>query len=280
MQDLAKARLSCLLNQKMKIRIFCFFILLSSSQVFANNQNIEPGNLISILVDENHIENNKYSYIYNKNQKYLIAAASFSMQGKVLNINNKKFTVGSKNFGESRIVIKDQSKVELSQEDSNRAYLESQEIKKALKIYSKENYPNLNFIVPVEGIISSRYGKKRFINNKPRSPHLALDIAAPNGTKVVSPSNGKIILIGDFFYSGKFIMIDHGYGIISTYSHLDNIDVSINEVVLSGYQIGSVGSTGRVTGPHLHWSVYVNSVRINPELLIQENFLFNLLDSS
>ena len=124
----------------MKIKIFCFFILLSSSQVFANNQNIEPGNLISMLIDENHIENNKYSYIYHKNQKYLIAAASFSMHGKVLNINNKKFTVGSKNFGESRIVIKDQSKVELSQEDSNRAYLESQEIKKALKIYSKENY--------------------------------------------------------------------------------------------------------------------------------------------
>ena len=167
--------------------------------------------------------------------------------------------------------------VNLSKEDSDRAFKESKIIQKALNNYSKILVPDLNFINPVEGIISSRYGKKRYINDQPRSPHLSLDIAAPEGTKIVSPSRGKVILVGDFFYAGNYIIIDHGFGLISSYSHLSSVLVDENELIEKGQKIGEVGSTGRVTGPHLHWTVYLNKVRINPESIIQDNFLESLL---
>ena len=80
-----------------------------------------------------------------------------------------------------------------------------------------------------------------------------------------------------FFYSGNFIIIDHGYGLLTSYSHLSKVDVVKNQFVEQGQKIGEVGSTGRVTGPHLHWTVYLNKIRINPELIIQEDFLKSLL---
>ena len=104
-----------------------------------------------------------------------------------------------------------------------------------------------------------------------------MDIAATEGTKIVTPSKGRIILVGDFFYAGNYIIIDHGYGLLTSYSHLSKIFVEENQIVTKGEKIGEVGSTGRVTGPHLHWTVYLNKVRINPELLIQEGYLESLL---
>ncbi len=167
--------------------------------------------------------------------------------------------------------------VNLSDEDKDRTIRESKIINKALQTYSKKMKPTFSFISPVDGIISSRYGKKRFINNSPRSPHLALDIAAPEGTKVLSPEDGKVILIGNFFYSGNYLIIDHGQGLLSSYSHLSSISVSEDDILKQGQEIGKVGSTGRVTGPHLHWTVYYEKVRINPESLLKDNYLEALL---
>ena len=166
--------------------------------------------------------------------------------------------------------------VDLNQTDLDRAYKESKIIQEALASYSKIFKSDLDFIKPVEGIISSKYGKKRFINDKPRSPHLSLDIAAPRGTKIVAPDNGKVILIGDYFYAGNYIIIDHGFGLLSSYSHLSKINVVKNQIVKKNEKIGEIGATGRVTGPHLHWTVYFEKVRINPELVIQGNFLESL----
>ena len=109
-----------------------------------------------------------------------------------------KIFIQNKDFGESRITITNNALVNLSDEDKDRTIRESKIINKALQTYSKKMKPTFSFISPVDGIISSRYGKKRFINNSPRSPHLALDIAAPEGTKVLSPEDGKVILIGNF----------------------------------------------------------------------------------
>ena len=128
-----------------------------------------------------------------------------------------KIFIQNKDFGESRITITNNALVNLSDEDKDRTIRESKIINKALQTYSKKMKPTFSFISPVDGIISSRYGKKRFINNSPRSPHLALDIAAPEGTKVLSPEDGKVILIGNFFYSGNYLIIDHGP---VSYTHL------------------------------------------------------------
>jgi murein DD-endopeptidase MepM/ murein hydrolase activator NlpD len=204
-------------------------------------------------------------------------ALPYYKQGQFIKFNDRTILINEKDFGESRISIKNTSMVDLSPEDSLRALEESKIINNALKIYSTENKSNLNFIKPVEGIISSRYGKKRYINESPRSPHLALDIAAPKGTDVIAPENGKVILIGEFFYSGNYLILDHGYGLLSSYSHLSKIDVTVNQFIEQGKKLGEIGATGRVTGPHLHWSVYLNNTRINPESIIKKNFLESLL---
>ena len=168
--------------------------------------------------------------------------------------------------------------VDLNKSDSERAFKESQLIKQSLNTYSKDLQPSLNFISPVNGVISSRYGKQRYINEKPRSPHLALDIAAIEGTPIIAPSFGRVILIGDFFYSGNYLILDHGNGLLSSYSHMSKVFVDKDEIVEQGHVIGEVGSTGRVTGPHLHWSVYLSKKRINPESLIKENYLESLFN--
>ena len=196
----------------------------------------------------------------------MLVPLPFNKQGSFVEINDIKIFVNEKNFGESRINV-DSSMVTLSKENQERAKKESEIINKALKKFSRTHKSDLNFKMPLNGIISSRYGKKRFINGLPRSPHLALDIAAPSGTEIVAPESGTVILVGNFFYSGNYLIIDHGFGLLSSYSHLSKVNVNLDEFVDQGKKIGEVGATGRVTGPHLHWSIYLNKTRINPCLL-------------
>ncbi len=250
------------------------FTLIFQINLFAQLQG-NPGEVFPIKINPN-IDDESFTIEINESI-YKLIALPYSKQGEYLKVGKKSIFINEKDFGESRITIEDSSKVTLSDKDAKRAFKESQQIKEAISILSTEYKSNFRFLKPVEGIISSRYGKKRYINELPRSPHLALDIAAPKGTKVVSPEYGKVVLIGDFFYSGNYIVIDHGYGLITSYSHLSKINVKDGEYVNKGQKIGEIGSTGRVTGPHLHWTVYLNQVRINPEITINENYLDTIL---
>ena len=236
----------------------------------------DPGEIIAVKLNQNEVVNS-HLIIEKEGVRYAMIALPFDKQGKSIKFNNRNILINEKNFGESRITIENTSMVNLSSEDSLRAFKESQLIKKALEKYSTEFKSNLSFIIPVEGVISSRYGKKRYINDSPRSPHLALDIAATSGTEIVAPERGKVILIGDFFYSGNYLILDHGHGLLSSYSHLSKINVSVNQFIEQGEKVGEIGSTGRVTGPHLHWSVYLDNTRINPESILKKNFLKTIL---
>jgi murein DD-endopeptidase MepM/ murein hydrolase activator NlpD len=126
----------------------------------------------------------------------------------------------------------------------------------------------MDFIQPVNGVISGSYGKRRVFNGQPRRPHSGMDIAAPKGVPVVSPAHGTVIESGDFFFSGNLVYIHHGQGLISLYAHLDETRVSTGDRVSKGQVIGTVGATGRVTGPHLHWSVGLNGSWVDPALFI------------
>ena len=236
----------------------------------------DPGEIIAIKLNQSEAVSSHF-IIEKEGIRYAIIALPFDKQGESIKFNNRDIQINKKNFGESRITIENTSMVNLSPEDSLRAFKESQLIKKALEKYSTEFKSNLSFIIPVEGVISSRYGKKRYINESPRSPHLALDIAATTGTEIVAPERGKVILIGDFFYSGNYLILDHGHGLLSSYSHLSKVNVSVNQFIEQGEKIGEIGSTGRVTGPHLHWTVYLDNTRINPESIIKKNFLKTIL---
>jgi len=261
------------MKNKLKNFGLCYICLISFS-IIAEKFG-DPGEIIAMKASSDDID--KYLTVKINESLYKLIPLPFEKQNDSIYVDDEKININQKDFGESRITIENNSLVNLSKEDSDRAFKESKIIQKALNNYSKFLVPDLNFMNPVEGIISSRYGKKRYINNQPRSPHLSLDIAAAEGTKIVSPSKGRVILVGDFFYAGNYIIIDHGFGLISSYSHLSSVHVDENELIEKGQKIGEVGSTGRVTGPHLHWTVYLNKVRINPESIIQDNFLESLL---
>ena len=261
------------MKNKLKNFSLCYICLISFS---INAERFgDPGEIIAVKASGDDID--KYLTVKINESLYKLIPLPFEKQNESIYVDDVKININQKDFGESRITIENNSMVNLSKEDSDRAFKESKIIQKALNNYSKFLVPDLNFMNPVEGIISSRYGKKRYINNQPRSPHLSLDIAAAEGTKIVSPTKGRVILVGDFFYAGNYIVIDHGYGLLTSYSHLSKIFVEEYQIVTKGEKIGEVGSTGRVTGPHLHWTVYLSKVRINPELLIQEGYLESLL---
>jgi len=262
----------------MRFKALIFFIFFISS-VLNSEIVVDPGEMIAVKISTCPDLKNKEIFFYTFNNiEYAIIPSPFSKNSRVINGYCAPIKINKKDFGESRITISDVSKVNLSEKDSQRAYKESQLIKDSLESYSKNIKPSLEFISPVDGIISSRYGKQRYINDQPRSPHLALDIAAAEGTKIIAPAPGKVILIGDFFYSGNYLILDHGFGLLSSYSHMSKIHVNAGDFLKQGDIIGEVGSTGRVTGPHLHWSVYLEKQRINPESLISKNFFEKLFN--
>lgn len=125
-----------------------------------------------------------------------------------------------------------------------------------------------HFTLPTQGPFSSPFGLKRFYNKQPRNPHSGLDIAAPVGAPIVAPAAGRVSAVGDYFFNGKTVMLDHGHGLTTMYCHMSQIDVKEGDQVKRGESLGKVGKTGRVTGPHLHWGVSLNNVRVDPLLYL------------
>ena len=122
---------------------------------------------------------------------------------------------------------------------------------------------------PVTGRISGVYGSQRFYNGKPGNPHYGVDVARPTGTPVLSPEPGVITLAEpDLFYSGGTVILDHGYGLSSSFLHMSRIDVRVGDEVQTGDPIGAIGATGRATGPHLDWRMSWFNQRIDPQLLV------------
>ena len=130
-----------------------------------------------------------------------------------------------------------------------------------------------NFIVPVIGQISGVFGTDRFYNNKRGNYHNGVDFAAKTGTNIIAPSSGVVLLTGNFFYNGNFVYMDHGMNLKSIFIHMDSIKVNIGDYVNKGDIIGHVGNTGKSTGSHLHWSVTLNSVYVDPMIFINNTII-------
>ncbi|MFT4178013.1 MAG: M23 family metallopeptidase [Thermomonas sp.] len=126
------------------------------------------------------------------------------------------------------------------------------------------------FIWPVQGRISGRFGNQRVYNGTPKSPHSGMDIAAPTDTPVKAPADGVVSFAAPNLYlTGGTLVLDHGHGISSNFLHLSRIDVKLGDVVKQGDVIAAVGATGRATGPHLHWGMNWFDVRIDPLLVLE-----------
>ena len=175
------------------------------------------------------------------------------------------FVVVPRDFPEERLTIANQRHVNPEPVDLAR-YARERDIQLAayaLRTPLRDDL--LPLALPLEGRISSEFGRRRILNGQPRARHSGLDIAADTGTAVIVPAPGTVAVVGDFFFNGKTVQVDHGGGLVTMYCHLSRIDVAEGETVGRGQVLGAVGATGRVTGPHLHWTVSLGEVRVDPQ---------------
>lgn len=179
-----------------------------------------------------------------------------------------KVKVSSANFGTQRLTLPEKM-VKLDEETLKRVKFEEEKIGKVWDIFTGEHLWNGNFIVPVEGELSSDFGLRRIMNGEPKNPHTGIDIAAPEGTPVHTSNHGKIVFIDELFYTGKTLIIDHGLGLFTMYFHLSEILVKEGDDIQKGQLIAKVGKSGRATGPHLHWGIRLNGSRVNPFSLVE-----------
>lgn len=176
----------------------------------------------------------------------------------------RRFAVTDKAYTEQHLTIDNPRMVNPLPEDLARIREESARMGAQYRLFTESTGSPLPFVQPVDGPLSSSFGRRRVLNGERRSPHSGLDIAVDTGTPVANPAPGIVTLTGDFYFNGNTVFVDHGGGLISMMCHLSRIDVSEGQRVSRGDVLGLVGATGRVTGPHLHWSVSMNGNRVDP----------------
>jgi len=179
------------------------------------------------------------------------------------------FQVGSKEYAAQHIKLKNRRQVTPDPDDLKRIERELDLQLAAYAAFRDGVVPsNVMLDPPVSGRLSSPFGLRRFFNGHERNPHSGLDFAVPAGTPVKAPAAGRVVLVGNYFFNGNTVFVDHGQGFISMFCHLSSIDVKVGDEVARGAVVGKVGSTGRATGPHLHWNVSLNATRVDPAIFI------------
>lgn len=180
------------------------------------------------------------------------------------------FIIDNKDYPAQYITIKKKRMVTgFTEQDLKKINADKIAMAKAKKTWTEQRI-DANFITPVEGRLSSLFGLKRFFNNIPKRPHNGLDIAAPIGTPILAPASATVIDTGHYYFNGNTVFLDHGQGLLSAYLHMNDITVQPGQSVKQGDLLGTVGKTGRVTGPHLHWIIYLNKVPVDPALFISK----------
>ncbi len=260
------------------IRIFaCLISLLSSAVATAlPNHSPVPGGVAVIEVAPDvtkaEYQGKPVLLAIQGDKKYAVVGISLGAKPgeHVLWAGGKQtFEVKDKAYKEQWLTIENKRKVNPYANDMPRIKADRAEMDAAFVNF--EQVPvDLSFELPATGPFSSPFGLKRFYNEQPRSPHSGLDIAAPSGADIKAPAKGIVTATGDYFFNGNTVLVDHGQGLITMYCHMSRIDVEVGQEVERGTLLGAVGMTGRVTGPHLHWSVSLNNVRVDPTLFLEQ----------
>jgi len=182
-----------------------------------------------------------------------------------------RFDVRPHDYEAQHVTLADRRQVEPGPADLLRIARDQESIVRAFSTFSDSALDGFDLGLPSAGRVSGSFGLRRFFNNEPRQPHSGVDIAAPQGTPIAAPAAGTVIETGDYFFNGLTVLLDHGQGLVTMYNHLSRIEVAKGARVARGETIGAVGSTGRVTGPHLHWSVSLNNARVDPALFVSRD---------
>lgn len=178
------------------------------------------------------------------------------------------FGIAAHAYREQRLTVSNKSYVTPDQAQLERIGGERKTIDAALGNFRDAPLNGIALAVPVDGPQSSSFGLRRFFNDQPRSPHKGMDIAANLGVTIVAPRDGIVTATGDYFFNGNTVIVDHGQGLVTMYCHLSDIHVKNGESVSTGNALGAVGATGRVTGPHLHFGVYLNGTAVDPAIFL------------
>ena len=222
-----------------------------------------------IIVGKKEVRVSKDGYFVfgiDRDQKYDLTFTKI-FDGKKTTITKK---VLKRKYNIQRIDGLEESKVTPPESVYKRIKKENNAIGEARAINSELQFFKQKFIMPVEGIISGVYGSQRILNGKPRWPHYGIDIAAKQGTMIKSSGSGKVTMAeDDLYYTGGTVIMDHGHGISTIYSHLENVLVSVGDLINQGDVIGTVGSTGRSTGPHLDFRINWFQTRLDPMSVLE-----------
>ena len=222
-------------------------IFFNDKKIFVNN---EGDFLLGISRDE-------------KKENLLIVNNENKVEKYNINILSRKYKI-------QKIDGLPKNKVTPNQEELKRIKKESKLISKYKNLFLDKTFYKSGFVWPVEGKVTGKYGDQRILNGKPRRPHFGIDIVASLGSKIISPSDAIVAFtFENTFFNGKMIILNHGLGLNSIYSHLNKIYVKKGDKLKRGDLLAEVGSTGRATGPHLHWGMNVFNTAVDPEKLIQ-----------
>ena len=221
-------------------------VYFKNKKIFVNNK----GDFVLAIGRDEELEN------------LIVIEGSVKKETHKIKISKRKYKI-------QRIDGLPKNKVTPNKEEMKRIKKESLKIKNSKGIFLNKTLYKSGFIWPVKGVVTGEYGNQRVLNGKPRRPHYGLDIAAKAGTKIVAPSDAEVVLtMEDSFFNGKMIILNHGLGLNSIYSHLKKINVLEGQKIKKGDLLAEVGSTGRSTGPHLDWRINVYNIAIDPELLL------------
>ena len=267
--------------------LLIFLIILSPLTVQAlpigeEFRNIKGGLLIKEVSEDEYRNgfklNNVNLLTYSKGQKFFLIYGipyNSNVGSNIIKITNNSslidkiinFKIKNKDFQTQFITV---SKKYTTPSKMNLLRIKKE---KRLLLSSKKGWinrnPDLKFILPVNGTETGVFGTRRFYNKKEGKTHNGLDIATKKGVAIVAPSSGSVLLTGNYFYNGKFVFLDHGRGLKSIFIHMDKINVSKGQIIRKGEKIGEVGSTGKSTGAHLHWSLILNETYINPKVFLE-----------
>ena len=225
--------------------------------------NVTPG--ARVIVDGQNILVDKDGFfVFGLGRDYsqkLLVEARFTDGTSLL----QTYNVRKRKYGEQHIEGIPKEMVTPDIGIAERISMESDLVRLARRNTSYKMFFRSGFIIPTVGTITGVFGTRRFLNGEPRSPHYGIDIAAQEGTTVVAAADGIIRLSAKLYLSGNTTIVDHGYGVSSTYLHMEKIIVGKNDFVRQGQVIGYVGTTGRSTGPHLDWRMNWFDVRVDPE---------------
>ena len=286
---------------KLSLLLFIFITLLFSTtglasdvEIILNDLDIRQGEIIKVTLKSNTLDlksteyraefaGNSFSFYQgNNNSLETFIAASYWTQTGIHNLkikenNNyiyhKNIKVQKGNFPESWIEVSEDKEKLVRPDEEDKALQEKlkedrEKVTRARHNSSNHKLYDNNFIWPLKGTISTDFGATRYVNGSLQSRHSGIDIAAPIGTPVKATNTGIVTLAADLTVTGKTIIIDHGHNIFSAYAHLSEMNVDKGEKVNKGAKIGEIGSTGFSTGPHLHWTIKVSNIFVNPKVFI------------